>query len=49
MAGQGSPRKRLVVADTLLFSGSLCLLSLTGVRWLGAIAPLGGLAWLAHL
>lgn len=36
----------LFVAGTLLFSGSLYLLSLTGVRWLGAITPLGGLAFL---
>jgi uncharacterized membrane protein YgdD (TMEM256/DUF423 family) len=34
------------VAGTLLFSGSLYLLSLTGARWLGAITPLGGLAFL---
>jgi len=31
----------------LVFSGSLYLLSLTGVRWLGAITPLGGLAFIA--
>lgn len=37
----------LFVIGTLLFSGSLYLLSLTGVRWLGAITPLGGLAFLA--
>ena len=37
----------LFVAGTLLFSGSLYLLSLTGVRWLGAVTPLGGVAWLA--
>ncbi|MEW6736790.1 MAG: DUF423 domain-containing protein [Acidobacteriota bacterium] len=30
----------------VLFSGSLYLLSLTGLRWLGAITPLGGLALL---
>ncbi len=35
------------VAGTILFSGSLYLLSVTGVRWLGAITPLGGLAFLA--
>lgn len=28
----------------VIFSGSLYLLSLSGLRWLGAIAPLGGLA-----
>ena len=37
----------LFLAGTLLFSGSLYLLSLTGLRWLGAITPLGGLAFLA--
>jgi uncharacterized membrane protein YgdD (TMEM256/DUF423 family) len=37
----------LFIAGTVLFSGSLYLLSLTGLRWLGAITPLGGLAFLA--
>jgi uncharacterized membrane protein YgdD (TMEM256/DUF423 family) len=37
----------LFVAGTVLFSGSLYLLALTGVRWLGAITPLGGVAFLA--
>jgi uncharacterized membrane protein YgdD (TMEM256/DUF423 family) len=37
----------LFVVGTVLFSGSLYALSLTGVRWLGAITPLGGLALLA--
>jgi len=37
----------LFVAGTLLFSGSLYLLSLSGVRWLGAITPVGGVAVLA--
>jgi uncharacterized membrane protein YgdD (TMEM256/DUF423 family) len=31
----------------LLFSGSLYLLALSGVRWFGAITPLGGLLFLA--
>lgn len=35
------------LAGILLFSGSLYLMSVTGVRWLGAITPLGGLAFLA--
>jgi len=30
----------------LLFSGSLYLLSLTGIHWLGAITPLGGLSFI---
>ncbi|PYN04913.1 MAG: DUF423 domain-containing protein [Candidatus Rokuibacteriota bacterium] len=37
----------LFVAGTILFSGSLYALSLTGHRWLGAITPLGGVAFLA--
>jgi uncharacterized membrane protein YgdD (TMEM256/DUF423 family) len=36
----------LMVAGTVLFSGSLYALALTGVRKLGAITPLGGVAWL---
>jgi len=31
----------------LFFSGSLYLLALTNVRWLGAVTPLGGLGFLA--
>ena len=31
----------------LIFSGSLYILSVTGLRWLGAITPLGGLAFIA--
>ncbi len=31
----------------LVFSGSLYLLAITGNRWLGAVTPLGGLAFLA--
>lgn len=30
----------------LIFSGSLYALALSGVRWLGAITPLGGVAFL---
>lgn len=37
----------LFIIGTLLFSGSLYALSLSGVRWLGAITPFGGLAFLA--
>ena len=37
----------LFLAGTPLFSGSLYLLALTGPRWLGALTPLGGLAFLA--
>ena len=31
-------------AGTLIFSGSLYVLALTGQRWLGAVTPVGGLA-----
>jgi uncharacterized membrane protein YgdD (TMEM256/DUF423 family) len=34
------------VAGTLLFSGSLYALALTGIRALGAVTPFGGLAFL---
>jgi uncharacterized membrane protein YgdD (TMEM256/DUF423 family) len=37
----------LFAAGILVFSGSLYLLAFTGVRALGAITPLGGLAFLA--
>ncbi|MDH4059258.1 MAG: DUF423 domain-containing protein [Aquincola sp.] len=37
----------LFVAGTLLFSGSLYALGISGVRVLGAITPIGGVAWLA--
>ena len=33
-------------AGILIFSGSLYILSLTGIRWLGAITPIGGLAFI---
>jgi len=38
---------RLFVAGIVLFSGSLYALSVTETTWLGAITPLGGLAFLA--
>ncbi|MCK8105084.1 DUF423 domain-containing protein [Pseudoalteromonas sp. 2CM36K] len=34
------------IAGTLLFSGSLYLLALTGLKWLGPITPLGGLCFI---
>lgn len=37
----------LFVAGILIFSGSLYVLALSGVRWLGAITPLGGVAFLS--
>lgn len=37
----------LFVAGTVLFSGSLYALSLSGATWLGAITPFGGVAFLS--
>lgn len=41
------------IMGILVFSGSLYALSITGLRWLGAVTPLGGVAllcgWLALL
>ena len=36
----------LFIVGILIFSGSLYALCLTGLRWLGAITPIGGLAFL---
>jgi uncharacterized membrane protein YgdD (TMEM256/DUF423 family) len=39
------------ILGIVLFSGSLYLLALSGIKWLGAITPIGGVAfifgWLA--
>lgn len=37
---------RFFLAGIVLFSGSLYLLSLSGIRWLGAITPLGGVCFI---
>ncbi len=37
---------RFMMAGIVLFSGSLYALSLSGIGWLGAITPLGGLAFI---
>jgi uncharacterized membrane protein YgdD (TMEM256/DUF423 family) len=37
----------LFVAGIVFFSGSLYLMALTNLRWLGAITPIGGLCFLA--
>jgi len=43
----------LLAAGIVLFSGSLYLLAVTGAKWLGAITPFGGgafiLGWIAML
>jgi uncharacterized membrane protein YgdD (TMEM256/DUF423 family) len=37
----------LILGGVIIFSGSLYLLALTNVRWLGAITPIGGLGMLS--
>lgn len=37
----------LWLAGIVLFSGSLYVMTLTGMRWLGAITPIGGVAFIA--
>lgn len=37
----------LLFAGVFIFSGSLYVMALTNVRWLGAITPIGGLCFLA--
>ena len=37
----------LFVAGIVFFSGSLYLMAFTGMRWLGAITPIGGVAMIA--
>ena len=38
---------RMILLGVLIFSGSLYVLAYTGVKWLGAITPLGGLSLMA--
>jgi uncharacterized membrane protein YgdD (TMEM256/DUF423 family) len=35
-----------MVAGIVIFSGSLYVLTMTGIRWLGAITPIGGVSLL---
>jgi uncharacterized membrane protein YgdD (TMEM256/DUF423 family) len=37
----------LFLIGIAVFSGSLYLLAITGIKWLGAVTPLGGLAFIA--
>jgi len=37
----------LLLAGILIFSGSLYLLTLTDTAWLGAVTPIGGVAFIA--
>lgn len=36
-----------IFAGILIFSGSLYVLAITGIKWIGAITPLGGLSFIA--
>ena len=53
-SGTSRPRRRraqaagwLFLLGSLIFSGSLYVLAATGLRWLGAITPIGGVAMIA--
>jgi uncharacterized membrane protein YgdD (TMEM256/DUF423 family) len=37
----------LLTAGIILFSGSLYALAVSGIKWIGAITPLGGLSFIA--
>lgn len=37
----------LFIAGVIIFSGSLYVLSISGIKWLGAITPIGGVAFIA--
>ena len=37
----------LMLAGIILFSGSLYMLSVSGLRWLGMVTPFGGMAFIA--
>lgn len=39
----------LLLAGTAIFSGTLYVMALTGLRWLGAITPIGGVLLIAGL
>jgi uncharacterized membrane protein YgdD (TMEM256/DUF423 family) len=41
------PAAWLLLVGTVLFSGSLYFLVFTGIRWIGAITPIGGVALIA--
>ena len=48
LAGRGAGvTATLFLASAVLFSGSLYAMALGGPRWLGAVTPLGGAAFLA--
>jgi len=37
---------RMIIAGIIIFSGSLYILTLTDTGWLGAVTPLGGVAFI---
>lgn len=37
----------LMLAGVIVFSGSLYILAISGIKWLGAITPIGGIAFIA--
>ena len=37
---------KLFLAGIVLFSGSLYILTLCGIRWMGAVTPVGGAAFI---
>ena len=37
----------LLTAGIILFSGSLYVLAVTGIKWMGAVTPVGGLSFIA--
>ena len=45
-AGAATSAAGFFLAGILLFSGSLYLLALTGVRWFGLVTPFGGVCFL---
>lgn len=36
----------LFIAGVIIFSGSLYVLSISGIKWLGAITPIGGVSFI---
>ncbi len=46
LMGNASAAGWCFLAGTVLFSGSLYAMSLTGAKWFGPITPLGGLLFL---
>jgi len=46
LSGRAFPAA-LLATGTILFAGTLYVMALTGLRWLGAVTPLGGLLMIA--